>query len=213
MRGIRPYSVRTKRTDLDPASRQALRWFAEQVPERTLHNWQDAAARLVAADLRAGLRASRKYRLAPGWQWLAADFLGLAVLADAPSRRRTGTTQGDPMTTNTTSARATVRMTGLLRQVLLGDGLACVATGVIMLPFAGWLESALGLPLALILGPAAYLIAYGAWETYVATRPTATRATGWFSPTTAGTAVIAVLGAGVLAVTLLQEYAYRRASS
>lgn len=51
--GIRPYSVRTKVTALDATSRQALTWFADQVPERTLHNWQSAAARLVAADLRA----------------------------------------------------------------------------------------------------------------------------------------------------------------
>lgn len=51
--GIRPYSVRTKRADLDPTARRALSWFADQVPERTLHNWQAAAAKLVAADLRA----------------------------------------------------------------------------------------------------------------------------------------------------------------
>ncbi|MEV6768101.1 hypothetical protein AB0N05_05650 [Nocardia sp. NPDC051030] len=53
--GIRPYSVRTKRTDLDPVSRKALSWFADQVPERTLHNWQNAAARIIAAQLRSGL--------------------------------------------------------------------------------------------------------------------------------------------------------------
>ncbi|MFB7717315.1 MULTISPECIES: hypothetical protein [unclassified Nocardia] len=53
--GIRPYSVRTKRTDLDPVARRALTWFADQVPERTLHNWQNAAARIIAAQLRAGL--------------------------------------------------------------------------------------------------------------------------------------------------------------
>lgn len=55
VRGIRPYSVRTKRTDLDPTGRRALSWFVDQVPERTLHNWQSAAARIVAADLRAGI--------------------------------------------------------------------------------------------------------------------------------------------------------------
>ncbi|HEX6342010.1 hypothetical protein [Umezawaea sp.] len=49
--GIRPYSVRTKREDLDPPSRRALAWFVGQVPERTLHNWQNAGAKLVAADL------------------------------------------------------------------------------------------------------------------------------------------------------------------
>lgn len=55
--GIRPYSVRTKRENLDEAARQALSWFANQVPERTLHNWQNAAAKLVAAELRTGLPA------------------------------------------------------------------------------------------------------------------------------------------------------------
>ncbi|GAB3431659.1 hypothetical protein [Actinophytocola sediminis] len=55
--GVRPYSVRTKLTDLDPVARRALSWFADQVPERTLHNWQAAAAKVVAADLRAGLPA------------------------------------------------------------------------------------------------------------------------------------------------------------
>ncbi|SER52293.1 hypothetical protein SAMN05216188_112102 [Lentzea xinjiangensis] len=55
VKGIRPYSVRTKREDLDPEDRRALQWFVTQVPERTLHNWQNAAARLVAADLLAGV--------------------------------------------------------------------------------------------------------------------------------------------------------------
>lgn len=51
--GIRPYSVRTKREDLDPVARRALAWFVDQVPERTLHNWQNAGAKLVAEDLSA----------------------------------------------------------------------------------------------------------------------------------------------------------------
>jgi hypothetical protein len=55
VKGIRPYSVRTKREDLDAEDRRALQWFVTQVPERTLHNWQNAAARLVAADLVAGV--------------------------------------------------------------------------------------------------------------------------------------------------------------
>jgi hypothetical protein len=55
VKGIRPYSVRTKREDLDAEDRRALQWFVTQVPERTLHNWQNAAARLVADDLMAGV--------------------------------------------------------------------------------------------------------------------------------------------------------------
>lgn len=50
--GVRPYSVRTKVTELDPVARRALAWFADHVPERTLHNWQAAAARIVAGELR-----------------------------------------------------------------------------------------------------------------------------------------------------------------
>jgi hypothetical protein len=52
--GLRPYSSRANHRDLDAAARQALDWLAGAVPERTLHNWQRAAARLVAEDLRAG---------------------------------------------------------------------------------------------------------------------------------------------------------------
>ncbi|NUT99950.1 MAG: hypothetical protein HOY78_48885 [Saccharothrix sp.] len=55
--GIRPYSRRTKREDLDPEARKALAWFVNQVPERTLHNWQNAGAKLVAADLSAQVEA------------------------------------------------------------------------------------------------------------------------------------------------------------
>lgn len=56
--GVRPYSVRTKVTELDPVARRALAWFADQVPERTLHNWQAAAAKIVAAELRAPVSPS-----------------------------------------------------------------------------------------------------------------------------------------------------------
>jgi len=68
--GIRPYSRRltpapspsgrlSAAGDGQPAaaSEAALRWFRTQVPERTLHNWQRAAARLVALDLRERARA------------------------------------------------------------------------------------------------------------------------------------------------------------
>jgi hypothetical protein len=55
VRGVRPYSVRTKQTSLDPICRRALSWFVDHVPERTLHNWQNVAARIVAGDLRTGI--------------------------------------------------------------------------------------------------------------------------------------------------------------
>lgn len=50
--GLKPYSRRVGNNHHDPAARAALEWFRESVPERTLYNWQTAAARLVARDLR-----------------------------------------------------------------------------------------------------------------------------------------------------------------
>jgi hypothetical protein len=54
--GVRAYSQRATAAGLDPVARQAWQWFATSVPQRSLHNWQNAAARLVAADLRARWR-------------------------------------------------------------------------------------------------------------------------------------------------------------
>ncbi len=51
--GLKPYSRRAGPDRLDPAARQVLEWFRANVPERTLRNWQNAAAKLVARDLRA----------------------------------------------------------------------------------------------------------------------------------------------------------------
>lgn len=50
--GLKPYSRRAVHDRLDPAAQQALDWFQALVPERTLYNWQTAAAKLVARDLR-----------------------------------------------------------------------------------------------------------------------------------------------------------------
>jgi hypothetical protein len=55
--GVRPYRRRENDAALEPAARQALAWFDTQVPQRTLHNWQNTAARLVAQDLRHALLA------------------------------------------------------------------------------------------------------------------------------------------------------------
>ncbi|MBC8334809.1 MAG: hypothetical protein H8E29_06055 [Anaerolineales bacterium] len=49
--GIKPHSRRIYKDFLDETSILALDWFQSSVPERTLHNWQNAAARLVAQDL------------------------------------------------------------------------------------------------------------------------------------------------------------------
>lgn len=50
--GLKPYSRRIEHDGLEPAAQEALEWFRTYVPERTLYNWQNAAAELVAQDLR-----------------------------------------------------------------------------------------------------------------------------------------------------------------
>jgi hypothetical protein len=50
--GLKPYSLTNSVDTLDATSQAALEWLRASVPERTLHNWQNAAARLVAQELR-----------------------------------------------------------------------------------------------------------------------------------------------------------------
>jgi hypothetical protein len=50
--GLKPYSLRVEYQELDPPAKSTLIWFQSQVPERTLYNWQNAAAKLVAQDVR-----------------------------------------------------------------------------------------------------------------------------------------------------------------
>lgn len=56
--GVRAYAQNATAAGLDPVARQAWRWFATEVPQRSLHNWQSAAARLIAAELRRGVVVS-----------------------------------------------------------------------------------------------------------------------------------------------------------
>jgi hypothetical protein len=42
--------------ELSEDARKVVEWFRTNVPERTLHNWQNAAARLIAQDLRDQMR-------------------------------------------------------------------------------------------------------------------------------------------------------------
>jgi hypothetical protein len=51
IRGLKPYSRRYYEEELSAADAQALEWFRAQVPERTLHNWQNTAADLIAKRL------------------------------------------------------------------------------------------------------------------------------------------------------------------
>jgi len=50
--GLKPYARRIDKEFLDEETLQILEWFQVSVPERTLYNWQNIAARLVAEDLR-----------------------------------------------------------------------------------------------------------------------------------------------------------------
>jgi hypothetical protein len=50
--GLKPYARRPEPNGHSAASEQAFAWFQAAVPERTLHNWQNAAAKLVARHLR-----------------------------------------------------------------------------------------------------------------------------------------------------------------
>ncbi|MDX1413048.1 MAG: hypothetical protein R3293_02595 [Candidatus Promineifilaceae bacterium] len=50
--GIKPYSRRNHNISLNENTSVALKWFRSQVPPRTLYNWQNSAAKLVAQDLR-----------------------------------------------------------------------------------------------------------------------------------------------------------------
>ncbi|MCP4168159.1 MAG: hypothetical protein GY759_20020 [Chloroflexi bacterium] len=56
--GLKPYSRRASHDDLDENAGAALDWFRSQALERTLYNWQNAAAKLIAQDLRerSGMR-------------------------------------------------------------------------------------------------------------------------------------------------------------
>lgn len=50
--GLKPYARRLETDSLDEVSLAALEWFQTSVPERTLYNWQNTAAKLIAKDLR-----------------------------------------------------------------------------------------------------------------------------------------------------------------
>ncbi|MDX1663309.1 MAG: hypothetical protein R3272_05915 [Candidatus Promineifilaceae bacterium] len=56
--GLKPYSRRATHEELNAEEEAALDWFRREVPQRTLYNWQTAAARLIARDLREQLEAA-----------------------------------------------------------------------------------------------------------------------------------------------------------
>ena len=56
--GVRAYAQNATAAGLDATARRAWQWFVTEVPQRSLHNWQNAAARLIAADLRGRVAVS-----------------------------------------------------------------------------------------------------------------------------------------------------------
>ena len=52
--GLKPYSLRAEQDVLPAEAKAALEWFRVAVPERTLYNWQNAAAKLVAQQIKNG---------------------------------------------------------------------------------------------------------------------------------------------------------------
>ncbi len=52
VRGLRPYRRGPRPGGLTAEERQAFDWFRREVSERTFYNWQNAAAKLIADDLR-----------------------------------------------------------------------------------------------------------------------------------------------------------------
>lgn len=51
--GVRAYAQNATPAGLDPVAKEAWKWLVTEVPQRSLHNWQNAAARLIARELRA----------------------------------------------------------------------------------------------------------------------------------------------------------------
>jgi hypothetical protein len=56
---VRAYAQNATASGLDPTARQAWQWLVTEVPQCSLHNWQNAAARLIAADLRGRVHLRR----------------------------------------------------------------------------------------------------------------------------------------------------------
>lgn len=118
-----------------------------------------------------------------------------------------------------------------LRRVLLADAAACVATGLLMLLGAGFLESLLGLPGALLKYAGFVLLPFAALVGYVATRERLPRAavwiviasnalwtvdsilllwSGWVEPTSLGTAFVVAQAVIVGVFAELEYFGLRR---
>jgi hypothetical protein len=121
---------------------------------------------------------------------------------------------------------------GLLRFALTLDGVATGANGVLYLAGAPLLDGWLGLPAEMLMAVGAFLIAYAALVLRLATRPAMPRtavvaviaantlwaidsllalALDWFTPTTAGQALIALQAVLVAGLAALQYVGLKQA--
>ncbi|BBZ00311.1 hypothetical protein [Mycolicibacterium fallax] len=64
--GVRAYAQNATAAGLDPAGRAAWQWLVTEVPQRSLHNWQNSAAKLIATDLRGRMAVSGSTERRPG---------------------------------------------------------------------------------------------------------------------------------------------------
>ncbi|MBF6182608.1 Uncharacterised protein [Nocardia otitidiscaviarum] len=134
------------------------------------------------------------------------------------------------MTATTATGTRTIAGMSPLRLAYTFDGVATLASGILVAALAGVLDSALGLSTPLLLGVGAFFILYAIDVLIVATRPVISRraaaviiavnalwavdslvvlAAGWLDPTALGVAAILVIAAFTAAMAAVQAYTLR----
>ncbi|NNH72699.1 hypothetical protein HLB23_23020 [Nocardia uniformis] len=131
-----------------------------------------------------------------------------------------------------TATTSTRRIAGMspLRLAYEFDGIATLASGVLLAALSGVIDSALGLSTPLLLGVGAFFIVYAVGVLIVATRREIPRrpaaviigvnalwtvdslvvlAAGWLDPTALGTAAILAIAAFTAVVSAVQTYTLR----
>ena len=139
---MRAYAQNATAAGLDPVARQAWQWFVTEVPQRSLHNWQNAAARLIAADLRGNLVAAQDSAIAH------AD-LRLAAVGSVWCRSGSGSLSNISAMTAITTRPVRDSTDSLLRFALRADATLCAALGLLIAMAAD--------PLSRLSGPVGHL--------------------------------------------------------
>jgi hypothetical protein len=126
-----------------------------------------------------------------------------------------------------------LQSSSFLRRVLIADALTCVATGLLMLLGAGFLEPLLGLPATLLQNVGLALLPIAGFIAYVGTRPQLSRRlvwlviagnaiwvvdsivllmSGWVAPTALGQAFIVVQAVAVAVFAELEYFGIRKSA-